>query len=172
MKSIRDAGVVFVAVVTAGFASVGAVADEPAAPAAACAITDLAWMSGSWAGEHDGGVIEEHWMAPSGNSMSGMSRMVAGGRTGFFEFLRIRTNKDGVVEYLAQPVGRCPPVAFALTRCGPGLAVFENPQHDDPKLIRYELAGDGALVATTEGDDGKGGKRVHETRMTRSTLVP
>jgi hypothetical protein len=171
MKPRWDACLVLATILATGFAVERAASGDPAAEAP-CAITSLAWMAGSWAGEHDGGVIEEHWMAPAGNSMSGMTRLVAEGRTGFFEFLRIRTNKDGVVEYLAQPVGRCPPVAFALTRCGPGLAVFENPQHDDPKLIRYELTDDGALVATTEGDDGKGGTRSHQTRMTRSTLVP
>jgi hypothetical protein len=34
--------------------------------------------------------------------------------------------------------------------------VFENPQHDFPKVITYRLEGDGTLVAVIEGD----GKRV------------
>lgn len=140
--------------------------DEPKAPT----INDLAWLAGSWAGEHDGGTIEEHWAAPKGNSMIGMSRLIIGQRTVFFEFLRIEQRADGSVVYLAQPKGRTPPVEFKATRLTPGEAVFENPEHDNPKLIRYTLK-EGVLSAVTEGDE-KGARQVHESVMSRGGLTP
>ncbi len=73
-------------------------------------IAGLSWMAGSWAGEHDGGMIEEHWTLPSGKSMVGMARLVIGEKTAFWECLRIVERDDGSVVYLAQPGGKCPPV--------------------------------------------------------------
>lgn len=133
-------------------------------------IAGLSWLSGSWKGEHDGGVIEEHWMMPSGKSMSGMSRLVIGEKTVFFEGLRIIEKPDGTIEYLAQPGGRCPPVPFTLTSVDVGKAVFENPVHDNPKVITYTLGADGAtLTAVTEGEE-KGKPVRHETVMQKATL--
>lgn len=134
-------------------------------------LADLAWLAGSWAGDHDGGRIEEHWMAPAGRTMSGMSRLVVNGRTAFHEYLRIRQNDDGTIDYLAQPGGRCPPTPFRLTSLSPTGAVFENPKHDDPKLIRYELGADGTLTATTEGEPN-GRPSVHTTEMKSGALAP
>jgi hypothetical protein len=134
-----------------------------------CSLDQLAWMSGSWTADHDGGVLEEHWMAPAGNSMSGMSRLTSGPRTGFFEFLRIVRNPDGTIDYMAQPKGRCPAVAFRLTRCSEALAVFENPEHDNPKMIRYELRADGSLAAITEGTE-QGKPVTHEVVMQPARL--
>ena len=69
-----------------------------------------------------------------------------------FEFLRIEERADGVF-YVAQPGGR-PPTEFKLTKLEGNSVVFENPQHDHPKIIRYR-PGDGALVVEIEGDEGK-----------------
>lgn len=83
--------------------------------------------------------------------MLGLSRTVADGRTVAFEFLRIESRADGVV-YVAQPQGR-PPVEFKLTQRSENRAVFENPQHDHPKVIRYSKEADGSLRAEIEGDE-------------------
>ncbi|MDX2114787.1 MAG: DUF6265 family protein [Planctomycetota bacterium] len=135
-------------------------------------IGGLSWMAGSWAGPHDGGVIEEHWMLPSGGAMMGMSRLVVNDRALFFEFLRIEERADGAVVYVAQPRGRCPAVEFTLTAVEVGSATFENPAHDNPRRIRYTLSNDGAtLTARTEGVE-KGAAAVHETVMHRAALAP
>lgn len=128
-------------------------------------IAALSWLSGVWSGEHDGGTIEEHWMLPSGKAMVGMSRLVVGEKMAFWECLRIVEREGGTVVYLAQPAGRCPPTEFTLTNVDVGVAVFENPKHDNPKIIRYTLSDEGkTLTATTEGDE-KGKRVVHETVM-------
>ena len=62
-------------------------------------------MSGSWTGTTRGIEMEEHWTAPKGDSMIGIHRDVAKGRTASFEFLRIEQQGDQVV-YLSMPNGR------------------------------------------------------------------
>src|SRR5687768_14352106 len=108
-------------------------------------VSELAWISGGWQTAAGGRAqIEEHWMAPSGNSMIGMGRTVAGGRTVEFEYLRIE-ERDGQVYYVASPKGRCPGTDFKLTRLAAQEAVFENPENDFPKRITYRKNSDGSL---------------------------
>jgi hypothetical protein len=114
-------------------------------------LSDLAWLAGGWQGTMGKAQIEEHWIQPAGGTMLGVSRTVAGGRTVSFEFLRIESRPDGPV-YVAQPQGR-PPVEFKLTQRSENRAVFENLQHDNPKIIRYSKESDGSLRAEIEGDE-------------------
>jgi hypothetical protein len=124
----------------------------------ATSVDNLAWIAGGWQGKMGRAENEEHWLAPKGGAMLGMSRTVAGGRMVMFEFLRIEQRADGIF-YVAQPKGR-PPVDFKLTRSSEKEAVFENPQHDHPKRIAYRLQQDGSLVAHLEGEEK--GKRVSQ----------
>jgi hypothetical protein len=128
-------------------------------------LDDLAWMTGSWETQLGRARIEEHWLAPAGKSMFGISRTVAGDRTVSFEFLRIETRPDGIY-YVAQPNGR-PGTDFKLTSLTGGLAVFENPAHDHPKIIRYRRNADGSLLASIEGDE-KGKHVVQDFPMQKS----
>jgi hypothetical protein len=119
-------------------------------------IADFAPLAGVWKTEPgQGPAFEEHWMAPAGGVMCGMGRMVAGDRLVFFEFIRISQEKDGSIVYHALPFGRGTPTPFTLTSFDGKKAVFENPEHDDPKVITYTLDGD-RLTAVTEGE--KNGK--------------
>ena len=114
--------------------------------------SDFAWLAGGWQGTMGGKAqIEEHWIQPAGGTMLAVSRTIANGRTVAFEFLRIESRADGIY-YVAQPQGR-PPVEFKLTQQSENRAVFENPQHDHPKIIRYSKEGDGSLHAEIEGDE-------------------
>jgi hypothetical protein len=118
------------------------------APAKA-AIGDLAWLAGAWVGTRgaDGATsIEERWSPPLGGAMLGTSRTVRGGAMRAFEFLRV-VERDGGLVYVAQPGGR-PPTEFVLTELGVARAVFENPRHDHPQRIVYELSAEGRLVAS------------------------
>ena len=45
-------------------------------------------------------------------------------------------------------------VSFKLTKLEGESAVFENPEHDHPKIIRYRKGEDGSLTARIEGDEG------------------
>jgi hypothetical protein len=99
--------------------------------------------------------VEEHWTAPAGGAMLAVSRTIAGGRLAEFEFLRILEHGGGLV-YIAQPNGR-PPTEFAMTRSDGHSVTFENPQHDFPKMIRYEKRADGTIVASIAGAGGARG---------------
>ena len=114
-------------------------------------VSDLSWMVGAWEARLGQAQVEEHWIAPRGGTLLGVSRTVAGEKTVAFEFLRIETRSDGIY-YVAHPNAR-PGTDFKLTRVLNRTAVFENPRHDHPKLIRYQLVSEGSLQVRIEGDE-------------------
>ena len=121
--------------------------------AAAVRVEDLAWMSGRWEAGDAGRWTEEYWSAPRGGVMLGYSRSGrAEGGVREWEFIRLQAGADGVPVYWGSPSGR-PPVGFALVASEGTSATFENPAHDYPQRIRYELRGD-VMVATISAIDG------------------
>jgi hypothetical protein len=117
--------------------------------AAAVDLSELAWMAGNWTGTQGGLEMEEYWQAPKGNTMLGLHRDVAGGRTVSFEFLRIEATTGGIT-YWASPRGR-PATPFGLIELKGKRVVFENAKHDFPQRIIYWVSDDGALHAKVEG---------------------
>jgi hypothetical protein len=109
-------------------------------------IGDLAWMGGAWLGTRGRSSIEERWTPPLGGAMLGVSRTVSRESMVAFEFLRV-VERDGGLVYIAQPGGTAP-TEFVLTEVGAARAVFENPRHDSPQRIVYELSAEGVLVAS------------------------
>ena len=83
--------------------------------------------------------------------MIGMSRTVAGGKTVFYEYLRIET-RGADIYYVAHPRARAPGTDFRLVRVSGNEAVFENMAHDFPKRLIYRKSVDGNLTARIEGD--------------------
>ncbi|MEW5984979.1 MAG: DUF6265 family protein [Acidobacteriota bacterium] len=113
------------------------------------AIGDVAWLAGAWVGTRGTAgtmSLEERWSPPLGGAMLAVSRTVSRDRMSAFEFLRI-VERDGGLVYIAQPGGAAP-TEFVLTELGGSRAVFENPRHDYPKRIVYELSAEGGLIAT------------------------
>jgi hypothetical protein len=128
-------------------------AQDIALPAPAKAtMGDMAWLAGAWVGKRStGSSIEERWSPPLGGAMLAVSRSVnTSGKMSAFEFLRI-VERDGGLIYIAQP-GGAKGTEFVLTELGtekaPRRAVFENPRHDYPNRIVYELSAEGGLSAT------------------------
>jgi Domain of unknown function (DUF6265) len=115
------------------------------------AINDLAWIAGAWEGSVGAAQLEEHWTKPGGKTMIGMGRTIIGDRTVQYEYLRIEERKTGIV-YIASPNG-AKPTEFKLTKFGAESVTFENPQHDNPKVITYRKTKDG-LSARIDGDEG------------------
>lgn len=120
---------------------------EMPAPAKA-AIGDLAWLGGAWVGTRSSGSsIEERWSPALGGAMLAVSRTVnTSGKMVAFEYLRV-VERDGGLIYIAQPGGKTP-TEFVLTELSSTRAVFDNPRHDYPKRIVYELSSEGGLSAT------------------------
>ena len=120
-------------------------AGEPAA------VDRLAWLTGCWSRARSNGITEEHWMAPRGGTMLGMSRTVRDGRTVEFEFIQIRAG-EGTLVYEARPSGQ-PMATFALKSMADDSVTFENPAHDFPQRIIYRRTADG-VAARIEGTMG------------------
>lgn len=122
--------------------------DIPMPEPAKAEIGDLEWMSGAWVGtSRSGASIEERWSPPLGGAMLAVSRTVnASGKMVAFEYLRI-IERDGGLVYTAQP-GGAKATEFVLSERSPTRAVFDNPRHDYPKRIVYELSPEGDLSAT------------------------
>lgn len=121
--------------------------DIPLPTPARAQIGDLDWLEGAWVGTRSSGSsIEERWSPPRGGAMLAVSRTVnTSGKMVAFEYLRI-VERDGGLVYVAQPGGAAP-TEFTLTELSGTRAVFDNPRHDYPKRIVYELSADG-LTAT------------------------
>ncbi len=130
-------------------------------------LADLGFLSGCWEGPFNSrgraGVIEEHYTAPSQNLILGTTRYLVDERAVQFEFTLIRQDSLGV-DLIPYPGGeRSDP--FRLTSVSDGKAIFENPEHDDPKRIIYRMEGDDGRVARIDaGPDDSDGS---EWRMRR-----
>lgn len=122
--------------------------DIPLPTPAKAVIGDLGWLPGAWVGKRStGSTNEERWSPPLGGAMLAVSRSVnTSGKMFAFEYLRI-VERDGSLVYIAQP-GGAKPTEFLLTELTKTRAVFENPRHDYPKRIVYELSPEGGLAAT------------------------
>ena len=91
--------------VSSRLAAAAIVMTLPLATQKTATTSDVAFISGCWKLEANGRTIEEHWLAPSGGSLMGVSRTVAGGKTVEYEFLQIRDMPDGLT-YIAKPSGQ------------------------------------------------------------------
>jgi hypothetical protein len=116
-------------------------------------IADVAWIGGTWVGGGGATTFEERWTPPAGGALLGVARTVKDNRMVAFEFLRIVERNGGLV-YIAQPNG-APPTEFTLTHVDAESAVFENPAHDYPKMIRYAKRTDGGLEARISAEGGQ-----------------
>jgi len=113
-------------------------------------IPDLKWLAGCWSQDgREAGSVEQ-WTAPAGGTMLGMNRIVSGGKTVAFEFLRIIEEEDGWIGLIASPSGQ-ETARFRMVNMGANEVVFENPEHDFPQRIIYRLIGTGKLLGRIEG---------------------
>lgn len=115
-------------------------------------IEGLAFMKGCWVieGPDRKARIDEHWMAPAGGTMIGISRTVVNGRTSGFEYMRLDSSERGLF-FISKPRENSEETAFKLKTFSAGNAVFENLEHDFPQRVIYRSTGPNALTARIEG---------------------
>ncbi len=133
--------------------------------ARAADISQLAWLGGCWKSDTAEPGSGEHWLPLAGGTLLGVSRTVKQGKTVEFEFMQIRAAESGQLAFIAMPSGQ-KTVVFPLLRLGETEVVFENPQHDFPQRVIYQLEGETKLRARIEGMR-KGALRVIEFPMNR-----
>jgi len=141
--------------------------DIPMPTPAKAEIDDIGWLAAAWVGTRSSGSsIEERWSPPLGGAMLAVSRTVnTSGKMVAFEYLRI-VERDGGLVYVAQPAGRTA-TEFVLTELTASRAVFDNPRHDYPKRIVYELSAEGGLAAVIGFMKGGTPKRLEFRREAR-----
>lgn len=123
-------------------------------------LESVSWLIGCWEmlATDRNQLVQESWGAPLGGSMLGMSRTVRDGKLIEFESIILRVDK-GKLAYEAHPSGQ-PTATFLSTKIEPRSVLFENPTHDFPKKIGYQMKDDSSLLAWIEGPvDGKPQRR-------------
>ena len=112
------------------------VASTVSAGTPASGIQRVAWLQGCWEAASAERTVEEHWMAPRGDSMVGVSRTVRGRELAEYELVVIREQGDQLA-YEAHPSGQ-PSATFVSHAVTDTAVVFQNLKHDFPKRIGYE----------------------------------
>ena len=133
--------------------------DKPAPPP--LALADLAWLAGDWRGSDSEMVSQEVWMAPAGDCMVGMWRLVLEGKLKLSEHMQIVQEPTGPVMHLRHfertGVGweeRLKPLVVPLVKAGDGEAVFDSPSTPrGPLRITYKRQPDGSLVVSVAHGD-------------------
>lgn len=115
-------------------------------PDAAGATASVAWLEGTWVGEH--GDVVEHWTA-AGARMVGVGFGVDGGATRSYEIMTIAVGPGGRLAFTARPRGGVA-VVFPEEGRGADWVVFANAEHDFPQKVAYRGGGD-RLIARVEG---------------------
>ena len=120
------------------------------APLDAAVLEDLAWLKGCWESDGKNRQTTEHWLKPAGQTMLGLSRTVADGKTVEFEFMQIQQEESGDIYFIAKPSGQ-KETRFKLIKASEREAVFENPGHDFPQRVIYRSENEGVLLGRIEG---------------------
>jgi hypothetical protein len=112
----------------------------------------LEWLIGTWnrTNAKPGRSGVEIWQKISTTEIRGWGVNLKGVDTTFVEKLKIIVmGKD--IYYVADVPENKKPVLFKLTKVSDTNLIFENPQHDFPKTLKYELI-NSKLKATVSGN--------------------
>lgn len=112
-------------------------------------------LAGMWEGIQGSGVYHEEWSVESDGSLKGRAYLLKMGEIKNPESLKIEQENEHVF-YVAEVAHNSAPVKFRLTDSSDNLFVFENPDHDFPQKITYDLTETDHLTAVIEAvNDGK-----------------
>lgn len=118
----------------------------------------LSWMLDTWerTNVRPGSTAYETWQKESAALFTGMGVSLKGTDTTFVEQLRIEM-KDDKIYYVADVRENATPTYFLMTEITDHGFKSENPDHDFPKLISYELKGDELTAIISDGGQKKMG---------------
>jgi hypothetical protein len=147
----------FAAAVAWAQTAAGPATAPPAPAAAADPLAEFDWLDGCWRGNVNQRDFREHWMAPQGGMLLGVSQVVMAGKTVGYEYLKIETRPDGV--YYVNVPSDAKETAFRYAGMtidttgdrGDRLYAFENQALEFPRRIVYRHATGGWLYAQVEG---------------------
>ncbi len=113
-------------------------------------LSKVDWLMGYWqrTNTREGVTAHERWEKTSAAELTGWGVAMRSGDTTFVEKLRIVLARD-TLRYIADVVENPKPVFFKFTSIASDGFVCENPAHDFPKQIRYQLHEDTLTVITS-----------------------
>lgn len=116
-------------------------------------IDKASWLLGNWEKKDSLGVLTESWQTLDDSTFVGQSFFVTPKKdTVHQETIELMQNEDFLI-YTATVKGENngEPTRFQMTENVDSLLVFENPKHDYPQKIRYELNIDKSIFITISG---------------------
>lgn len=107
---------------------------------------------GNWQSSDSSGTFIENWERINDTLCQGKGMMIVKGDTLFSEKIKLVFNKNNVrYVVVAEGQNKGSEVPFTLTNFSKDTWVFENPNHDFPKRIKYFSPTADSLIATVEG---------------------
>jgi len=136
-------------------------------------LSDLNFMIGLWQADWSGGLGEEQWGRPSGDSMVGTFRFVKDGKAQFYEFMLIEQTTRGpalkLKHFNAGLIGweeKAEVYSFPLIECRANNAIFER--EDKKSRLTYSRTSREALqVVLEEPSDGRLHSEIFRFRLLR-----
>lgn len=120
------------------------------------------WLLGSWENVTPQGVLAESWKRENDSTFSGISYFLKGKDTLSIEKIMLQQRGDQL-SYIPivpnQNAGK--PVTFVMVAISDKQFVFENPKHDFPQRITYNLIKKDSIIAEISGTQN--GKDKSET---------
>jgi hypothetical protein len=113
----------------------------------------FSWLIGKWEMKTGRGLISESWTVVDDSSFAGESSMVrANGEMKLLEKIQF-VYRNGSYFYIPTAIGQNnnQPVKFKITTFSGDGFVAENPEHDFPKRIIYNLVNKDSIHAVIDG---------------------
>lgn len=113
----------------------------------------LYWLNGAWNQTNikkPGQQLVEQWSKSGDYEMKGQATTTQNGDTVYVERITLLI-KDNAIYYVADVPQNKQPVYFKMTSLTASGFICENPEHDFPKKISYQLTGS-QLKATISGN--------------------
>ena len=124
----------------------------------------LEWLTGQWEGIMGSGLYHEEWYPDELNNLTGRAYLIKNGEITNNEKLKIHLIENDIF-YTADVSHNPAPVSFKLTEYSDKIFIFENPEHDFPQKITYEILSENNFKATVEAvNEGKTRKLVYDLK--------
>jgi uncharacterized protein YciI len=112
------------------------------------------FLEGTWKMEDK--EIYEHWDKLNNNTLKGISYSLDNGKISVIEYLDIyHTKKDIILSASVKNQNEGKSINFKLTRNGNSFK-FENPKHDFPKVVEYQILSDNEMFVQVSDGKEKG----------------
>jgi hypothetical protein len=116
-------------------------------------------LQGTWRMETSQGALYESWNKINDTLLQSKSYQVKEKDTVLLEHVSLQDTKEGIFYVPVVKENNMKPVSFKLTSSSSNLFVFENPLHDFPKRIGYEIVSADSLHAYVDGGPANTSKR-------------